>query len=109
MVADTSSLAHSGAGGFSLAFTIVKSQEGSKENAHCSNRGSCDTHTVRIAYKMINYLICTQGSCQCYENYATSDGNGNAGSRGDCGYIESPVYLCPVRNIVSTLYGQFCV
>eukprot|EP01033_Poteriospumella_lacustris_P009717 gene9717-6954_t len=37
----------------------------------CSGHGTCDFRT---------------GLCKCYPNYGSSDGDGNAGTRGDCGY-----------------------
>jgi hypothetical protein len=49
---------------------------GTKENAECSNRGLCDA---------------TTGKCKCYEGYSSSDGDGNEGDRGDCGFLE-PLY-----------------
>ncbi|GMF18564.1 unnamed protein product [Phytophthora fragariaefolia] len=50
----------------------VVSQQGTKENAVCSNRGYC------------NYQ---QGTCTCSFGYGSSDGLGNHGNRDDCGYI----------------------
>lgn len=50
---------------------IVK---GTKENSECSSRGNCDTST---------------GQCQCFYGHTSSDGNGNGGSRGDCGHINA--------------------
>ena len=37
----------------------------------CSGRGDCDR---------------TTGQCKCWDNRVSSDGKGNAGRRGDCGY-----------------------
>jgi hypothetical protein len=47
---------------------------GTKENAECSNRGMCDI---------------TTGKCKCYAGYSSSDGDGNEGERGDCGFLET--------------------
>jgi len=54
--------------------------QGTKESEYCSNRGQCDLST---------------GVCTCYTNYDTSDGNGNMGNRGDCGYVLTTVTQCP--------------
>ena len=63
---------------------IITSQKivvGDKEADLCSNRGTCDTIT---------------GVCDCLDNWTTSDGNGNAGTRGDCGYLAIGVMsTCP--------------
>lgn len=63
----------------------VVSYEGTKENAECSGRGTCDS---------------LQGfGCSCYLGYTSSDGRGNAGnaeiSRGDCGATLGVVSACP--------------
>mmetsp|Transcript_93892 Transcript_93892/g.268862 ORF Transcript_93892/g.268862 Transcript_93892/m.268862 type:complete len:539 (-) Transcript_93892:101-1717(-) len=44
---------------------------GTRESAPCSNRGTCDRST---------------GVCRCYEGFHASNGRGQAGSKGDCGY-----------------------
>ena len=63
-----------GTGSLSGGATLVVSEliKGNKENSICSNRGRCDS---------------TTGQCQCYYGYTSSDGNGNGGSRGDCGHM----------------------
>ncbi len=52
----------------------LQSVKGSKENDICANRGACDLN---------------EGTCNCYstngDEYASSNGYGVAGSRGDCG------------------------
>lgn len=48
------------------------SQKGTKENALCANKGTCNYET---------------GQCICASGYGSSDGRGNAGTRGDCGFI----------------------
>jgi len=54
---------------------------GTKENIFCSGRGACDQSI---------------GVCTCYENYDTSDGEGNPGTRGDCGTTGSnSIAACP--------------
>lgn len=60
--------------------------EGTKEGAECSNRGMCTP-------------AAGDGSCTCYtsngDEYASSDGYGSAGTRGDCGYALQTVSSCP--------------
>lgn len=53
---------------------------GTKENEYCSRRGTCDTLT---------------GVCTCFTNFITSDGRGNEGQRGDCGYDSTEIQSCP--------------
>jgi hypothetical protein len=47
------------------------SQRGTKEKKPCSGRGLCDHGT---------------GQCGCVDGYASSDGFGKSGTRGDCGH-----------------------
>jgi hypothetical protein len=42
----------------------------------CSNRGNCDY---------------SKGTCMCQKGYTSSDGYGNPGNRGDCGYLEREI------------------
>jgi hypothetical protein len=49
----------------------IMSQAGTKERAVCSNKGYC------------NFDL---GECVCATGYASSDGRGNIGNRGDCGF-----------------------
>lgn len=54
----------------SLSFSRI--QRGSDDGLlECSGHGDCDVNT---------------GRCMCYPFYGTSDGQGNPGVRGDCGY-----------------------
>merc|ERR1712146_640572 len=59
------------AGTASLGGTIsvTETTQGTKENVECSNNGYCDE---------------TSGLCSCFSGYASSDGDGNKGARGDC-------------------------
>jgi hypothetical protein len=49
----------------------LRSVKGSTENDVCNNRGLCDLNT---------------GWCECFKDWGSSDGRGNVGGRGDCGY-----------------------
>jgi len=49
----------------------ISSIKGSHENIECSGRGTCD-HEL--------------GTCSCYAGYGSSNGNMEAGDRGDCGF-----------------------
>ncbi|RHY00839.1 hypothetical protein DYB36_012976, partial [Aphanomyces astaci] len=60
---------------------------GTKEDAVCSNRGTCDT---------------LHGICICAEGFTSSDGYGGPGSRGDCGYME-PVYLNSAAKVANEI------
>lgn len=64
--------------------TVYTSVQGTKESMYCSDRGLCDI---------------TTGSCSCYttngDTYASSDGYGEAGTRGDCGYPQTTTSTCP--------------
>ncbi|KAG9400716.1 hypothetical protein AC1031_010155 [Aphanomyces cochlioides] len=51
---------------------VVETTAGTKSNVECSNRGVCNRAT---------------GSCQCYNGFLPSNGNGGSGVRPDCGNI----------------------
>merc|ERR1719230_1156531 len=79
IVADSSSLKMSIATS-SAKISIATTTDGSKEDNDCSDRGICDY---------------TTGICSCSTGYDTSDGYGNEGQRGDCGYATASVTACP--------------
>jgi len=64
--------------------TSYVSVTGDKENDDCSGRGLC---------------IASDGTCSCYDTnsdtYYSSDGYGNTGTRGDCGYPATTTSTCP--------------
>ncbi|KAF1786557.1 EGF-like domain, extracellular [Phytophthora cactorum] len=68
---------------------VGTSQVGTRENAYCSNRGSCDFAT---------------GVCKCVAGFASGDGAmpPSAGRRGDCGYqsglqsVHQPTSVCAI-------------
>ena len=69
------------------SITVQRTRTGTKENVDCSNRGVCDAAT---------------GVCECSisescgeDCYATSDGFGAEGARGDCGAALVDVEDCP--------------
>mmetsp|Transcript_7391 Transcript_7391/g.15201 ORF Transcript_7391/g.15201 Transcript_7391/m.15201 type:complete len:603 (+) Transcript_7391:425-2233(+) len=61
--------------------TVQKVVSGTKESDFCSNHGTCDEKL---------------GLCQCLDDWMTSDGYGNAGKRGDCGFLSvGTTSTCP--------------
>jgi hypothetical protein len=72
-----------------LTMSIDETVKGTKERLECSGRGICNRNT---------------GMCQCQENFDSSDGSGNAGTRGDCGWInDNPWLAAPVTIVHKTL------
>ena len=54
---------------------------GTKEHVECNNRGTCDR---------------TTGICNCYQGFASSNGDAVVGLTGDCGYYNgSNLQFCP--------------
>ncbi|KAH9142770.1 hypothetical protein AeRB84_013178 [Aphanomyces euteiches] len=87
--ADGTQLTHSSAG-MTPALVITTAVDGTKENAFCSNRGLCDR---------------TSGICSCFTNFFSSDGNGNIGTRGDCGYASNAITQCPGAILACSGHG----
>ena len=75
------------------------------EYVMCSNHGECNHAT---------------GACDCFEGYGSSDGFGNAGTRGDCGYqylgnvtwnvtnVTSVTTMCPYVYVEQNQTRFFC-
>lgn len=55
----------------SVLLNSAKSERGTREYVTCSDHGICDH---------------SSGRCNCFDGYKSSDGLGNSGSIGDCGY-----------------------
>ena len=66
--ATITALVHSSA---TKSLTIIEDIRGTKETKFCSDHGVCDYDN---------------GMCLCHKGYTSSDGDGNSGSRGDCGF-----------------------
>lgn len=65
----------------------MTTNKGTKENVDCSNHGLCDTDT--------GMCRCFQSPLQGLYSWDSSDGYGNKGLRGDCGYqVHTPI-ACP--------------
>jgi hypothetical protein len=55
----------------SVIFTVTETRTGSGRYLECSGKGVCNRVT---------------GDCECWPSWGSSDGRGNQGARGDCGY-----------------------
>lgn len=55
-------------------------RNGNTEFIPCSGRGLCETNT---------------GVCVCFAYFGSSDGDGNSGQRGDCGFAQTAILDCP--------------
>lgn len=60
--------------------TVTKLVEGTKEDSECSDRGICETGS---------------GVCTCANDFDTSNGYNEAGTRGDCGFATQTIQYCP--------------
>lgn len=88
IVADGSGLALSASTDPRILVSEVR--PGTKENEACSNRGICDEET---------------GVCNCMEYMMTSNGYGNEGQRGDCGYNSQKLVDCPSEDSPCNMKG----
>merc|ERR1719399_112595 len=61
-------------GNFNEEILVDEVVKGNHTLTECSSRGICDYNT---------------GICQCFSGYASSDGYGNKGTRGDCGHRDA--------------------
>eukprot|EP00944_MAST-04C_sp_MAST-4C-sp1_P006631 g6631.t1 len=66
LTADTTSLT-----GTSAGVTVLEVTKGTTEDSICANQGICDYET---------------GLCNCFNQMTSSDGQGNAGTKGECGF-----------------------
>ena len=57
--------------GTNAAITIFEKTKGSTEDVLCADHGLCNYET---------------GICNCFDQMTSSDGQGNAGTKGDCGF-----------------------
>jgi hypothetical protein len=66
---------------------VTETQQGTKENVECSAHGYCNADI---------------GMCTCEAGYYSSDGQGNPGHRGDCGfkYTDTQIFLPMEENVV---------
>ena len=63
---------------------------------HCAS-WACQTHSFYLLVSGSNRGICDEeiGVCSCMDFMSTSDGYGNEGQRGDCGYASQGLVGCP--------------
>lgn len=80
IVVDGSKLTDGQGSNPTATIAVSESRKGTKEDAPCSNRGLCDAMT---------------GYCTCFTGFASSDGQGLAGQRGDCGFNKDFMNVCP--------------
>ena len=61
-----------------LTMSVEETVPGTKEWLECSGRGLCDRST---------------GDCECFDPFSSSNGSGEPGTRGDCGYVNSNPWM----------------
>lgn len=80
--------------GGAATITFSETVKGNKENAECSQQGICgkvaDCFVSLPLSSTVNWADRESGECKCFASYMTSDGNGNEGTRADCGRLETP-------------------
>jgi hypothetical protein len=69
---------------------VVSSVTTAKEEEDCSGRGRCDVKT---------------GVCSCFTGFTGSDGRGNRGTIGDCGFAYLPITSCPGAGVECSGHG----
>ena len=79
MTSTTSSLS-------STTFLVAETQQGTKEDVECSNRGQCNR---------------ASGVCACFTGWTNSDGYAGVGARTDCGGIK-PYYKASASTTTTT-------
>lgn len=80
MIVDGSKLTDGLGSNPTARIAVTESRKGTKENAPCSDRGICDPMT---------------GYCTCFTGFQSSNGQGTSGQRGDCGFNEGFIDVCP--------------
>lgn len=87
-----------GSQNMTVTFTSELGELPSLVGAAVTNVDAIDTH-VTTATTTNNYEcglkgICNRdtGLCECFDAYVSSDGFGNRGTRGDCGYLDRSFY-----------------
>ena len=76
--------------GTNAALTLVNFQPGTTEDEECSRHGTCDRDS---------------GLCKCDPGWTSSDGNGNYGTKADCGSLISSA-SCQNQFCASGLMGH---
>jgi hypothetical protein len=77
------------------SFGYHVSIQGTTENAYCNNRGLSPPFHLSLS-PLPGICDFASGTCFCFQNWASSNGHGGVGKRGDCGY----------RNQVNTNGGK---